>query len=410
MDLRKDVDYIIQESIKKVLPNEAVMRALKEKQFLNGNIYVIAAGKAAWEMANAAAAVLQERITAGVVCTKYCHVKRNIANITCFEGGHPIPDRNSFKGTQAALDMVSDLKEEDTVLFLLSGGASALFEKPLVAEEELAYITEQLLACGADIVEINTVRKRLSAVKGGKFAKLCEPAHVYSIVLSDILGDPLDMIASGPAYPDSSSCEEALRIIEKYKLKLSKEAIELLHIETPKELNNIETVITGSVRELCEAAKAACEECGYRAILLTDQLDCQAKDAGAFLGAIAKSHQESEESLAYIAGGETVVYLTGNGKGGRNQELALSAANEIDGLKDTAVFSIGSDGTDGPTDAAGGWCDGGTKSLLEKAGINIYEALKQNDAYHALKSAGGLIITGATGTNVNDISVLLIKR
>ena len=164
------------------------------------------------------------------------------------------------------------------------------------------------------------------------------------------------------------------------------------------------------MRELCEAAKAACEECGYRAILLTDQLDCQAKDAGAFLGAIAKSHQESEESLAYIAGGETVVYLTGNGKGGRNQELALSAANEIDGLKDTAVFSIGSDGTDGPTDAAGGWCDGGTKSLLEKAGINIYEALKQNDAYHALKSAGGLIITGATGTNVNDISVLLIKR
>ena len=410
MDLRKDVDYIIQESIKKVLPNEAVMRALKEKQFLNGNIYVIAAGKAAWEMANAAAAVLQERITAGVVCTKYCHVKRNIPNITCFEGGHPIPDRNSFKGTQAALDMVSDLKEEDTVLFLLSGGASALFEKPLVAEEELAYITEQLLACGADIVEINTVRKRLSAVKGGKFAKLCEPAHVYSIVLRDILGDPLDMIASGPAYPDSSTCEEALRIIEKYKLKLSKEAIELLHIETPKELNNIETVITGSVRELCEAAKAACEECGYRAILLTDQLDCQAKDAGAFLGAIAKSHQESEESLAYIAGGETVVYLTGNGKGGRNQELALSAANEIDGLKDTAVFSIGSDGTDGPTDAAGGWCDGGTKSLLEKAGINIYEALKQNDAYHALKSAGGLIITGATGTNVNDISVLLIKR
>ena len=410
MDLRKDVDYIIQESIKKVLPNEAVMRALKEKQFLNGNSYVIAAGKAAWEMAIAAAAVLQERITAGVVCTKYCHVKRNIPNITCFEGGHPIPDRNSFKGTQAALDMVSDLKEEDTVLFLLSGGASALFEKPLVAEEELAYITEQLLACGADIVEINTVRKRLSAVKGGKFAKLCEPAHVYSIVLSDILGDPLDMIASGPAYPDSSTCEEALRIIEKYKLKLSKEAIELLHIETPKELNNIETVITGSVRELCEAAKAACEECGYRAILLTDQLDCQAKDAGAFLGAIAKSHQESEESLAYIAGGETVVYLTGNGKGGRNQELALSAANEIDGLKDTAVFSIGSDGTDGPTDAAGGWCDGGTKSLLEKAGINIYEALKQNDAYHALKSAGGLIITGATGTNVNDISVLIIKR
>ncbi|MGN1192597.1 MAG: glycerate kinase [Dorea sp.] len=410
MDLRKDADYIIHEAIQKVLPNAAVEQALEEKKFNTGNIYVVAAGKAAWEMANTAASVLQKKNTDGVVCTKYHHVKGKIPGMHCFEGGHPVPDNNSFIGTQAALDMISGLKKEDTVLFLLSGGGSALFEKPLIAEEELAEITEQLLACGADIKEMNTIRKRLSAVKGGKFAKLCEPAHVYSIVLSDVLGDPLDMIASGPAYPDRSTSEDAIRIVKKYQLKLSKKASLLLQEETPKELSNVETVITGSVKNLCEAAKEACEKLGYRTVLLTDQLSCQAKEAGVFLGNIAKSHQNSKESLAYIAGGETIVHLTGKGKGGRNQELALAAADEISGLKNTAVFSVGSDGTDGPTDAAGGYCDNNTKSILEQSGIRIFEVLQQNDAYHALEQSEGLIITGATGTNVNDISVLLIKR
>lgn len=410
MSIREDASYIIQESIRKVLPNEAVTLALRNKKFAAGKIYVVACGKAAWEMADTAAGVLQERIQAGVVCTKYGHVKGEILNTVCFEGGHPIPDENSFKGTQAALDMTADLKEEDTVLFLLSGGASALFEKPLISEMELADITQQLLACGADIVEINMVRKRLSAVKGGKFAKWCEPAQVYNIVLSDILGDPLDMIASGPTYPDSSTAKDALAVVEKYRLRLSTDALQLLEIETPKQLNNVETVITGSVKNLCKAAQQACEERGYRTILLTDQLNCEAKEAGAFLGAIAKSHQDPKESVAYIAGGETIVHLTGSGKGGRNQEIALAAANEIAGLKDTAVFSVGSDGTDGPTDAAGGYCDDKTKERLREQGICIFETLRQNDAYPALKKVDGLIITGATGTNVNDLSVLLIKR
>lgn len=410
LNIRQDADFIIQESIQKVLPNEAVKQALKGKKFATGEIYVVAAGKAAWEMANTASAVLQDRIAAGVVCTKYNHVKGEIPGMLCFEGGHPIPDSNSFKGTRAALDMVSDLKKEDTVLFLLSGGGSALFEIPLIPEKELADMTGQLLACGADITEINTIRKRLSAVKGGKFAKLCEPARVYSIVLSDVLGDPLDMIASGPAYPDSSTCADAIRIADDYHLKLSDKARALLEDETPKKLHNVETVITGNVKNLCEAAKEACEKLGYKTFFLTDQMDCQAKEAGAFLGAIAKSHQESKQSLAFIAGGETVVQLKGNGKGGRNQELALAAADKIAGLKDTAVFSIGSDGTDGPTEAAGGYCDGETKSILAKSGISIFHSLQQNDAFHALEKSGGLIITGATGTNVNDVAVLLIKR
>ena len=410
MSLRQDAEYIIHESIQKVLPDEAVRQALNDKKFNIGDLYVVAAGKAAWEMANTAASVLQDAITAGVVCTKYSHVKGEIPGMICFEGGHPVPDSNSFRGTQAALDLVSGLKKEDTVLFLLSGGGSALFEKPLIAEEELADITGQLLACGADIREMNTIRKRLSAVKGGRFAKLCEPAHVYSIVLSDVLGDPLDMIASGPAYPDSSTCADAVRIAKKYRLKLSDDARALLRNETPKYLSNVETVITGSVKDLCEAAQKACEALGYKSILLTEQLDCQAREAGAFLGAIAKSHQESKESLAFIAGGETVVRLTGRGIGGRNQELALAAAEKIAGFKDTAVFSVGSDGTDGPTDAAGGYCDGETKDVLAREGISIFDTLEENDAYHALEISGGLIITGATGTNVNDVAVLLIKR
>lgn len=410
MTLREDADYIIREAIHRVLPDAAVAKALEGKEFGTGKLYLVAAGKAAWQMAKTAGGILGDRLEKGVVVTKYDHVKGDLLRISCFEAGHPVPDENSFRATQVALDLVANLQAEDTVLFLLSGGGSALFEKPLVSGEELADITKQLLACGADIVEMNTIRKRLSAVKGGKFAKLCEPAKVYSIVLSDILGDPLDMIASGPAYPDTSTCEQALAIVEKYQLQLSVKANRLLQQETPKELTNVETEITGSVRNLCQAAKEACEKLGYEAVILTDQLDCVAREAGVFLGDIAKSHQGTQKSLAFIAGGETVVHLTGHGKGGRNQELALAAATAIDGLKDTAVFSVGSDGTDGLTDAAGGYSDQDTVRLLLEKKINIFRVLQENDAYHALQQTGGLIMTGSTGTNVNDVAVVLIKR
>lgn len=408
--LRTDADTIIQKTIRQVLPDEAVRQALRGRAFSEGKLYVVAVGKAAWQMAKAASEVSGNDIEKGMVITKYNHVKGPIPKFVCFEAGHPIPDENSFRGTEAVIDLVKDLHKEDTVLFLLSGGGSALFELPLIPAEELADITGQLLACGADIKEMNTIRKRLSGVKGGRFAQICEPAAVFSIVLSDVLGDPLDMIASGPAYPDTTSSREACSIAEKYHLRLSKRAWECLKKETPKELSNVETLITGSVRRLCEAAADACEELGYKPLILTDQLQCEAREAGSFLAAIAKRYASTERSLAFIAGGETVVYLTGKGKGGRNQELALSAAEGIAGLEETAVFSLGSDGTDGPTDAAGGYCDNGTKEALEKAGIDIYQVLQQNDAYTALKQADGLIMTGATGTNVNDVAVLLIRR
>ena len=341
--------------------------------------------------------------------TKYDQVMGPIANFVCFEAGHPVPDGNSFAGTQKALDLVSGLKPEDTVLFLLSGGGSALFEKPLVPGEVLQDITNQLLACGADIVEINTIRKRLSAVKGGRFAESCAPAQVFSIVLSDILGDPLDMIASGPAVPDTSTCAQAISIAEKYQLKLTGQARELLAQETPKELNNVTTQITGSVRELCTAAAIASKELGYEPVILTDQLCCQAKEAGSFLASVLKTHANGGKKMAFLAGGETVVQLTGHGKGGRNQELALSAAAGIAGIPGAAVFSVGSDGTDGPTDAAGGYTDYETAAELKAQGIEIYQVLQDNDAYHALEKTGGLIITGPTGTNVNDVAVALLN-
>lgn len=409
LKLRADADAIVTAAIRAVQPDEAVKRALAHREF-PGRVFLVAAGKAAWQMAKTAHEQLGYRIESGVVVTKYDHVRSPIGNIACFEAGHPVPDENSFHATQKALDLVSDLQAEDTVLFLLSGGGSALFEKPLIPAQELQDITNQLLACGADIVEINTIRKRLSAVKGGKFALRCKPAHVFCIVLSDILGDPLDMIASGPACADSTTCAQAIQIVNKYNLQLSDGAKLLLQQETPKELDHVTALITGSVRQLAIAAADACRTLGYEPVILTDQLCCQAKEAGSFLASILKSHAQSGKKLAFIAGGETVVRLTGSGKGGRNQELALSAALGIRDLKGAAVFSVGSDGTDGPTDAAGGYVDYETAQSLSAKGIDIYQVLQNNDAYHALQACDGLIVTGPTGTNVNDVAVALLNN
>lgn len=408
MSLQENAKKIMAAALDAAMPDTAVRAALEKADFSGGKVVLIAAGKAGWQMAKAAYDQMGSRIDSGVVITKYDHSKGPIGNLEIYEAGHPVPDANSFRATQAAIDAVTGLKEEDTVLFLLSGGGSALFEKPRIPEEDLNRLTKQLLACGADIVEINTVRKRFSAVKGGRFALLCQPAKVFTIVLSDVLGDRLDMIASGPAYPDASTTEDALRIVTKYDLTMTEQMRQLLLEETPKILPNVQTHITGSVRQLCVAAEKVCRELGYETVTLTDRLCCTARDAGVFLGNIARFHAASGKPMAFLAGGETVVHLTGHGLGGRNQELALAASEGISGL-DACVFSLGSDGTDGPTDAAGGYVDGTTYDRLKVLGIQVSDVLQDNDAYHALKAVDGLIITGATGTNVNDISVLLVN-
>lgn len=405
--LRKDAEKIARGAIDSVSPEAAVRRALEGKTF-SGKLYLVSVGKAAWKMAEVAASCLEQPLEAGIVVTKYDHVEHPIPGVTCYEAGHPVPDENTFRATQAVLDMTADLDKSDTVLFLLSGGGSALFEQPVVAEAELQSITRQLLACGADIVEMNTIRKRLSMVKGGKFAQWCAPAHVEAIVLSDILGDPLDMIASGPAASDQSTCADALAIAEKYQLALSDSAMDCLRTETPKELTNVSTQIIGSVRELCKAASEIAEELGYEPILLTDHLDCEAKEAGAFLADVLRTHACDGKKLAYLAGGETVVHLVGKGLGGRNQEIALAAAAGLAGIPNACVISVGSDGTDGPTDAAGGYSDGDTTKELAKHGLTVSGVLADNNAYHALKAVDGLIFTGPTGTNVNDVAVGLI--
>ncbi|MDD4310931.1 MAG: glycerate kinase [Eubacteriales bacterium] len=406
--LREDCDRIVSESIAAVLPDRAVVRALQSVS-LTGRIRLISVGKAAWQMANAACGCLGTRIERGVVVTKYGHVRGPLSRCECFEAGHPIPDENGVLATQAALDAVRGLTADDTVLFLLSGGGSALFEKPLLPLEQLRDVTEQLLRRGADIGEINTVRKRFSAVKGGRFAQQCAPARLLTIALSDVLDDAPDQIASGPTCADPTTSTQAVAIAAKYTLTLTDKAEELLRLETPKRLPDSMFLTTGSVRELCAAAMDAAARAGYIPFLLTDRLCCEAREAGRMLAVILRTHALDGKNLAFIAGGETVVHVTGQGKGGRNQELALAAADGLDGLSHAAVFSIGSDGTDGPTDAAGGFADGDTLTRLRSAGLTLSDVLADNDAYHALKKTDGLIMTGPTGTNVNDVAVALIR-
>lgn len=407
MDMRNDAKQIYTRAIEAALPDNAVTAALRDIE-LRGSIYVVAVGKAAWQMAKTASNILGSSIKAGIVITKHGYSKGDIAQLEVYEAGHPVPDSDSYAATERVLKMVESLGEGDTVLFLLSGGGSALFEKPLIPVEDMAQLTNQLLASGADINEINTLRKRFSAVKGGKFALACMPARICNIVLSDVIGDRVDSIASGPVTQDRSSSREAKDIADRYGLTLTPQMLELISADTPKVGDNVETRVIGSVNQLCLSAAGTCKELGYEPLILTSSLSCTAKDAGVFLSNIAQQHANSGKRLAFIAGGETVVFLNGNGLGGRNQELALAAAENIAGMHNVCVFSVGSDGTDGPTDAAGGYVDGSTKQLLADKGISIFSALQNNDSYHALDACGGLIRTGATGTNVNDLSVLLI--
>ena len=408
--LREDVQFVINAAVAETHPKKAVRRAISDLRLYGGRLRVLAIGKAAWSMAEAAVETLGSRIDCGLVITKYGHSRGKLPGFRIMEAGHPVPDENSLLATDAAIAMVQGLGVEDTVLTLISGGGSSLFERPLIPLPLYATTTNALLHCGASITDMNIIRKRLSAVKGGRFAKLCAPAGVVGLILSDVMGDAVETIASGPISPDPTTAAEAERTL----LRVLPDAPELIRAlmrrETPKTLSNSETHVIGNVSLLVRSAAHALQRLGYETVVLTDRLACEAAEAGRFLASIALTHQKENRSVAYLVGGETVVHVSGTGLGGRNQELALAAAKTLDGLRDTAVFSFGSDGTDGPTDAAGGYVDHRTLGRLCAAGIDVDNALLNHDSYHALRASDGLIVTGPTGTNVNDISAVLIRR
>lgn len=412
--LRSDAENIYTGAISACLPESAVVEAMRDFSLPKGKLILVAIGKAAYKMAKKAyetvTCKLCGKIDAGVIITKYDHSEGEIGSLEIYEAGHPVPDLNGIRATERALSLTENLTEDDKVLFLISGGGSALFESPFCSFDELKSLTEQLLASGAGINEINAVRKHLSKVKGGRFAEHIYPAKFFSIVLSDVIGDRLDTIASGPTAPDSSTVEEVEKILLKYGIRLSDSARKALMRETPKSITNGEHRIGGSVCELCRHTANICRSLGYEPEIITDTEVGIAREVGAKLARLATEKVDTDRSLALIIGGETVVKIRGNGLGGRNQEIALSASLNIAGVDNVAIFSVGSDGTDGPTDAAGGYVDGESYEKMTRAGINPVDFLENNDSYNALGAIDGLIFTGPTGTNVNDVSVALIRK
>ena len=408
--IRRDAAEIFREALLEMLPDRAVKRSLANAR-LRDEIILIGIGKASWTMAKAATEVLDQRIVSGAIVTKYGHSEGSLPGIKIFEAGHPLPDSNTLKATEKILEITRQAGKDQTILFLVSGGGSALFEKPAhrLPIRFLSDITSKLLLSGADISELNTVRKHLSSVKGGRFAVHCMPAAIFQITLSDVLGDRPDMIASGPAVPDPSTSGEALAVIKKYKIPLSPEIESALRSETPKSLDNVSFEIAGNVTGLCRAAKIAAEKRGYISEIVTDRLDGEARLAGYMAAerALDELGKSAEAKRCLIWGGETTVKVKGSGKGGRSQEVALAAAEKISGSGNIVILSAGSDGTDGPTDAAGGIVDGLTWGKIRSVSYDPVEMLENNDSYNALELAGALLKTGPTGTNVNDLVIAL---
>lgn len=365
-------------------------------------VYVVGAGKASAAMAQAVERRAGSRIYAGLLNVKYGHTAP-LKRIELNECGHPVPDENGVRGAERIAELAAGAGKDDLVLCLISGGASALLPLPvkgltLSAKQEL---TRKLLACGADIVEMNKVRKHLSRIKGGRLAALAAPAKVVSLILSDVVGDNLDVIGSGPTVADSSTVEDARAVLAKYRIRTP--AARFFE-ETPKRVA-AQNIVIGSNRQALYAAARKARVLGYKVLLLSSSIEGETRDVARMHAAIAREIVESGNPatppLCLISGGETTVTLRGKGKGGRNQEFALAAAIDIAGLRKTAILSCGTDGSDGPTDAAGGVVTGST------ATEGATRALAENDSYSYLKSRKALVITGPTNTNVMDIHLIL---
>lgn len=389
-------------------------------------VIIVGAGKASACMALAAEEVLGERLDAGLVVVKDGHGEKTRV-VEVIEAAHPVPDARGEAGARRIKSMLEPLGEETLVLSLISGGGSALMPlpaEPITLAEKQA-LTSLLLAAGADIGEINTVRKHISALKGGQLARCAAPATIINLMLSDVVGDRLDVIASGPAVPDRSTFMDARSVLERYALWEKAPAAVRARIEagvageiadTPKvgdrAFARCANAVIGSNIIALRACEAAARAAGFNALVLASTIEGETRDVARTHAAIARQIRQSGEPLAppacVISGGETTVTLRGQGKGGRNQEFALAAAFDLVGLENVAIFSAGTDGTDGPTDAAGAIAFGDTLSRAREEELDADHALAENDAYPFFEALGDLLITGPTGTNVMDVHLILV--
>jgi glycerate 2-kinase len=433
-NLRRDAIAIFRSGLAAADPGRAVLRhaRLSGDSLIAGprryalsryrRILVLGAGKASAAMGLALEKLLGSRIAGGMISVKYGHTAK-LRRVALNECGHPVPDLAGIRGAEAIAELAREATEDDLILCVISGGASALLPAPAppITLAEKQEVTRLMLASGATIHEINTVRKHISVLKGGQLARLAAPATVVSLILSDVIGDDLEVIGSGPTAPDPSTFAEALAILDKYDLRRRVHAVVRARLEagargeieeTPKCVPNAQNLVVGSNRLAVHAAAVKAKELGYRTMILSTMIEGETRDVARVHAAIAKEIVASGHPLkvpaCVLSGGETTVTVRGNGLGGRNQEFALAAAFDIAGLKDVAILSAGTDGTDGPTDAAGAIADGGTLARAKKAGLDAPRFLENNDSYRFFAALGDLVHTGPTNTNVMDLRILLV--
>jgi hydroxypyruvate reductase len=427
-NLRQDAKAILTAALAAADPTAAIEKLLRARQDLDRyeRIFVVGAGKAGGTMASAVERTLATRDHSdkGIQIAASCVVVKDgdptrTRRIELRLAGHPVPDERGVQASKRIAEICEEAGERDLVICLISGGASSLmaWPAPPVTLQETRATTQLLLDCGAAIQEINAVRKHMSGLKGGQLARLAAPAHVLSLILSDVVGDTLDVIGSGPTAPDATTCAMALAVLEKYGIldqvpRRVRDRLRTAEHETPKPgdpvFDHVENIIVGSNQKSLEAAARAAKDAGYHTMILSSTIEGETREIARMHAAIARQirvhGQPLRPPVCIVSGGETTVTIRGDGMGGRNQEFALAAAIDIDGLEDTLILSAGTDGTDGPTKAAGAMADG---SSIARSLRNAAEALSNNDAYPFFEELGDLVITGATGTNVMDLHLIL---
>ncbi len=436
---RERIEGILAATLEAVDPAQAIRRAVsRQGEVLRigqrtyqladyERIFVVGGGKAGAPMAAAVEEMIGERLTAGLINVKHGHTLSQVGKVEVNEAGHPTPDEAGRAGVQRMVDMLADLSEKDLVICVISGGGSALLPLPVagISLEEMQALTGSLLRCGATINEINAVRKHISQIKGGQLARLVYPATLVSLILSDVVGNPLDVIASGPTVPDTSTFATAYEVLERYDIvdEVADSIVERLRAgragqvpETPKEGEQIfektYNLIIGSNEVAAQAAIAKALELGFNTLFLSTYVEGEAREVARVFAAVAKEIVRYGRPLSrpacVVAGGETTVTITGAGMGGRNQELALAAALALDGWQDALIVSLATDGTDGPTDAAGAFASGSTLNRARSLGLSAEKYLADNDSYHFFEQLGDLIVTGPTNTNVNDLVFVFV--